>query len=151
MKGTSTKTGKLNQRTRQTEEVNRDKVSRPIPFLLAAVSVCDIQAFTENWFAKKGADRKSRDRQRGSHIRGILLYSMQQSNSKQTKASMHFNHQETEEQHKEKTGHMHRFRNQKTQSRIMLESGDIQRTPFSSVAARSNVQLLNHFSERRET
>lgn len=28
--------------------------SRPIPFFLAAVSVCDIQAFTENWFAKRG-------------------------------------------------------------------------------------------------
>lgn len=27
---------------------------RPIPFFLAAVSVCDIQAFTENRFAKKG-------------------------------------------------------------------------------------------------
>lgn len=31
-----------------------DERSRPIPFLLAAVSVCDIQAFTENRFAKKG-------------------------------------------------------------------------------------------------
>lgn len=28
--------------------------SRLIPFLLAAVSVCDIQAFTENRFAKRG-------------------------------------------------------------------------------------------------
>lgn len=54
-----------------------DERGRPIPFFLAAVSVCDIQAFTENRFAKKGADRKSRDRQKGSHIRGILMYSMQ--------------------------------------------------------------------------
>lgn len=38
-----------------------DGRSRPIPFLLAAVSVCDIQAFTENRFAKKGADRKNKE------------------------------------------------------------------------------------------
>lgn len=40
-----------------------DRRSRPIPFFLAAVSVCDIQTFTENRFAKKGADRnKETDR-----------------------------------------------------------------------------------------
>lgn len=41
-----------------------DERSRPIPFLLAAVSVCDIQAFTENRFAKKGADRKNKETDR---------------------------------------------------------------------------------------
>lgn len=34
-----------------------NKLRRPIPFFLAAVSVCDIQALTENRFAKKGADK----------------------------------------------------------------------------------------------
>lgn len=35
-----------------------DKQNGSIPFLLAAVSVCDIQAFTENRFAKKQKERK---------------------------------------------------------------------------------------------
>lgn len=45
-----------------------DERSRPIPFFLAAVSVCDIQAFTENRFAKKGGRQKiKRQTERQSH------------------------------------------------------------------------------------
>lgn len=54
-----------------------DERSRPIPFFLAAVSVCDIQAFTENRFAKKGQTENQKTDRKACHIRGILMYSMQ--------------------------------------------------------------------------
>lgn len=110
--------------------------SRPIPFFLAAVSVCDIQAFTENRFAKKGTDRKPRDRQKGSHIRGILMLSMHQKTNKQTnnQTNKTYNKFSTikwkKQQHKNSvklSQCMHRSRNQMTKpgeahSWIMLES-----------------------------
>lgn len=52
-----------------------DERSRPIPFLLAAVSVCDIQAFTENRFAKRRGQTENQETD--SHVRGILMHSMQ--------------------------------------------------------------------------
>lgn len=83
--------------------------SRPIPFFLAAVSVCDIQAFTENRFAKKGADRKPRDTQKGSHIRGILMLNM---------------HQKMKKKSNTKTQSVHRSRKpgEDTHSWVMLRS-----------------------------
>lgn len=42
-------------------QTTTQKLRNPIPFLLAAVSICDIQALTENRFAKKGAEKKNQE------------------------------------------------------------------------------------------
>lgn len=59
--------------------------SRPIPFLLAAVSVCDIQAFTEHRFAKKEQTEKTeRQTERLSH-KGRLMLIMHQKQTLENK------------------------------------------------------------------
>lgn len=42
--------------------------SSAVPFLLAAVSVCDIQAFTENGFAKKNKKKTQKRRKENEEI-----------------------------------------------------------------------------------
>lgn len=66
-----------------TEWIWHDGRSRPIPFLLAAVSVCDIQAFTENRFAKEG-QTENQETDRGGHIRGIEHTACRSVRTKQT-------------------------------------------------------------------